>query len=112
MLRHRGLSLGRFVKAIPPDLLERYVARLARSTPQDGNLPQGWELLNGNALTHFLNTNENAEVAGIILEDFQRCGTGPHPNSARDLRAYGSFLARRTGEHNELPTSPRGCPGL
>lgn len=72
MLKHGGLSLARFVEAIPPDLLNEYVGRLAQSAPPNATLPGGWQLLNAPALSLYLNVPENAEVAAIILEDFQR----------------------------------------
>jgi hypothetical protein len=72
MLKRGGLSLARFVEAIPPELLDEYVGRLARSAPPDSKLPRGWEVLNAEALSLYLSAPENAEVAGIIREDFRR----------------------------------------
>lgn len=72
MPRHRGLSLDRFVRAVPPDLLERYTERVSEQAVSATPVPSGWQLLNPQALALFLNASENAEVAGVILDDFQR----------------------------------------
>lgn len=67
MPKHRGLTLRKFVHAIPGELFERYFAAL-----QWENQPSGWAFLNHQAMEEFLDRPENAQVRGIILEDFRR----------------------------------------
>lgn len=67
MARHRTLALHKFVSAISPDVVQRYMERI----PTDRR-PDAWATLNGDALDHFLSQPENADVAAPILEDFRR----------------------------------------
>jgi hypothetical protein len=64
---HRGLSLKKFVKAIPWDLFERYFDQL-----QVDPKPSGWAFINAGAMEAFLIDPENAEASGAILGDFRR----------------------------------------
>jgi hypothetical protein len=67
MPKHRGLTLKKFVRAIPWDLFERYFAALEWE-----DQPSGWVFLNHEAMEEFLKRPDNAQAGGVILEDF-RC---------------------------------------
>ncbi len=67
MPKHRGLTLKKFVHAIPWDLFQRYFAGLEWDTQ-----PSGWVFLNHEAMEEFLKRPENAQASGVILEDFRR----------------------------------------
>jgi len=66
MPKHHGLSLKRFIFAIPWNLFERYFSQLE---PQAR--PSAWAFLNPLVLEEFLNDPHN-EAAPAIFEDFQR----------------------------------------
>jgi hypothetical protein len=72
---HRGLTLKKFIHAIPPHLFERYLDQL-----QTEGKPSGWALLHHKTLAAFLDDPQNAGVSPVILEDFHRindlCGHG------------------------------------
>lgn len=67
MPTHRSLNFETFVSAISPDLLERYLGHFAWESK-----PQGWPILNADALQEFLDRPKNAEFRGVALEEF-RC---------------------------------------
>jgi len=67
MPKHRGLTLKKFVHAIPWELFQRYFAALEWDTQ-----PTGWVFINSDAMEEFLNRPENAQAKGVILEDFRR----------------------------------------
>ncbi len=67
MPTHRNLNLKTFLSAISPDLLERYLGHFDWERK-----PQGWEVLNADALQEFLDRPENAEFRGVVLEEFRR----------------------------------------
>lgn len=67
MTKHRSLEFDSFVHLVSPDVLERYFNSLNAD-----NTPAGWATLNDDALDHFLNLPENAELAGMIRDDFRK----------------------------------------
>jgi len=89
MPNHRGLTLKKFVHAIPWDLFDRYFDQLKVETR-----PSGWAFINADAMEAFLNAPENAEASAIILEDFRRIN---------DICAQGMNLVVRAYNRLELP---------
>lgn len=67
MPKHRGLTLKKFVSAIPWDLFQRYFASL-----EWDNQPSHWVFLNHEAMEEFLKRPENAQADALVLEDFRR----------------------------------------
>ena len=67
MPKHRGLSLKRFVFAVPWDFFERYFQQLKPDAR-----PNAWAFLNPDVLEDFLSDPANAEASPAILEDFHR----------------------------------------
>jgi hypothetical protein len=94
MPKHRGLTLKKFVHAIPWDLFERYFAALEWE-----NQPSGWVFLNHRAMEEFLERPENAQVRGIILEDFRRIN---------DICEQGMNLVVRAHQKFNLDFDPNG----
>lgn len=86
MPKHRGLTLKTFVRAMPWDLFDRYFQQL-----EVERKPTGWALINADAMKAFLDDSQNAEISGVILEDFRRvndiCGDG----MSLLVRAYDRF---------------------
>jgi hypothetical protein len=67
MPKHLSLDFLAFVKAVSPEVMESYFASLATDAP-----PRGWPAINGAALEEFLSRSENAELDGLIRQDFRR----------------------------------------
>ena len=67
MPTHRNLNLKTFLSAISPDLLERYLGHFTWESK-----PQGWAILNADALQEILDQQENAEFRGVVQEEFRR----------------------------------------
>ena len=83
MPKHRGLSLRKFVFAVPWDLFERYFAQLKPDAK-----PSAWAFLNPEVLEDFLNHPANAEASPTILEDFHRVNDLGGTYFGLLLRAY------------------------
>ena len=100
MSKHRSLSLATFVTAVPEDLFVRYYAQLNIE-----NQPEGWELLNPQAMEAFLNEPENGEAVGGIKEDFKRindiCGRSMDL-VVRAYEKYGLNVSRPEATAQEL----------
>jgi len=86
MPKHRGLTLKKFVHAIPWDLFQRYFAALEWETQ-----PSDWVFLNHEAMEEFLKRPENAQVSGVILEDFRRINDICEQGMNLVVRAYQKF---------------------
>lgn len=67
MTKHRSLEFDSFVQLVSPAVLERYFNSLNAD-----NAPSGWATLNDDALDQFLDLPENAELAGLIRDDFRK----------------------------------------
>jgi hypothetical protein len=65
--KHRGLTLDKLIKLVQWDDVQRYLARLAPEAEGDD-----WAFINADALRAFLDTPENSDAAGIIMEHFYR----------------------------------------
>jgi hypothetical protein len=65
--KHLSLSLEKFIQSISWNHFQQYFDKIKTRLPN-----KGWEFINADAMQHFLDDPENTEVAGIILEDFQR----------------------------------------
>ncbi len=83
MAFHQPLELLTFVKAVPPELLERYFAHF----PWEQK-PEGWAVINGDALMEFLDRLENEEFKGIVIEQFRRMNDICAGGAAILVRAY------------------------
>ncbi len=83
MPRHRGLSLRRFVFAVPWDFFERYFGQL-----KSDSRPNAWAFLNPNVLEDFLSDTANAEASPAILEDFHRMNDLAGTHFGLLIRAY------------------------
>ncbi len=83
MPRHRGLSLKRFVFAVPWNLFERYFAELKSDAR-----PNAWAFLNSDVLEDFLSDPANAEASPAILEDFHRVNDLAGAHFGLLMRAY------------------------
>jgi hypothetical protein len=83
MPRHRGLSLKRFVFAVPWGLFERYFAELKPDAR-----PNAWAFLNPDMLEDFLGDPANAEASPAILEDFHRINDLAGTHLGLLIRAY------------------------
>ena len=83
MPRHRGLSLKRFVFAVPWNLFERYFAELKSDAR-----PNAWAFLNSDVLEDFLSDPANAEASPAILEDFHRVNDLAGTHFGLLMRAY------------------------
>lgn len=67
MSRHYRLAIKRFLTAVPFDLLQRYFTALdVEPRPPD------WLFFSTEGIEDFLQQEENADAATVILEDFQR----------------------------------------
>lgn len=86
MPKHRGLTLKKFVRAIPWDLFERYFAALEWE-----DQPSGWVFLNHEAMEEFLKRPDNAQAGGVILEDFRRINDICEQGMNLLVRAYQRF---------------------
>lgn len=86
MPKHRGLTLKKFVHAIPWDLFQRYFAALEWE-----NQPSHWVFLNHEAMEEFLKRPENAQTSAIILEDFRRINDICEQGMNLVVRAYQKF---------------------
>ncbi len=96
MPKHRGLSLKKFVFAIPWNLFEQYFEQL-----KPGAKPNAWAFLNPDVLEEFLNDPENAEASPVILEDFQRIN---------DLGGMQAGLLIRAYDRYQLPFDQEAAP--
>ncbi len=67
MTKHHRLEFRSFVESVLPETLEAYFNSL-----QVENRPSGWATLNGDALEEFLAQPENAELDGLVRQDFRR----------------------------------------
>jgi hypothetical protein len=98
LAKHRPLQFDTFVKAVPPDLLERYFGSLSADSA-----PSGWASLNGAELEKFLSQPENGELDGLIRQDFRRINDMASKGVAILLSAYERFDVpfdhSRTPEH-------------
>lgn len=99
MLKHRSLTLHKFVTVVSPDVLHRYFERI--NMP---NAPDGWQEMNGDALEAFLARPENAEPESLIRQDFERVNDIAGDGVGMILRAskrFGiAFDEKRTTEEN------------
>ena len=80
MAKHRTLVLRKFVHGISWELFQRYFDKLLPDRE-----PSAWTFLNEDAMEQFLGDPQNAEVNGVIMEDFRRindiAGRGHEPDS-------------------------------
>lgn len=101
MLKHRSLTLHKFVSVVSPDLLERYFKSLNVQ-----NTPTGWETLSGEALEQFLARPENAETESLVRQDLERVNDIAGEGVGIVIRAFGRFGLQfdqeRTTEENAL----------
>lgn len=67
MPKHLSLSLEKFIQVIPWYHFQQYFDKRKTKFPNNG-----WELINAEALQHFLDDPDNAELAATIQEDFQK----------------------------------------
>ncbi|MBI2868493.1 MAG: hypothetical protein HYX96_01550 [Chloroflexi bacterium] len=66
MPKHRTLSLETLINTIDWYILQQYFGRLGNRGPQ------AWDAFNPDAMQFFLDDPKNAEVSGIINDDFQQ----------------------------------------
>ncbi|GEM_PF-5708315 len=67
MPKHRELNFRRFVAAVTPELLTEYVQSL-----EPEKRPEGWTVLNGDVFQKWLDEPDNAELKGLVEQDFRR----------------------------------------
>ena len=98
MPKYKGLSLSRFVASILPETMQAYGERLSQIFSEGPVLPAGWELINGEALQHYMDQPENAEVAAVVRQDFQRVNSIADEGTPTLVRAYQKYGIALPGE--------------
>jgi len=83
---HRTLNFSKFVSAISPEILERYLGHFNWE-----HSPEGWQLMNPDALREFLDQAENGEASAIIEEEFRRINDLCSRGMNLVVRAYKEF---------------------
>ena len=96
MAKHLFLSIDKFITSIPPDYLKHYFETIHKKL-----LNQGWEWINPDAVKYFLADPENADAAGIIMEDFQKIN---------DLGQEGMNFLVQACQKNGVPIQPEETP--
>jgi len=101
MLKHRSLTVHKFVSVVSPDLLQRYFQSLR--VPRK---PAGWEYLNGDALEAWLGQPENADAESLIRQDLERVNDIAGDGIGIILKACTKFdvpyEAGKTSEENAM----------
>lgn len=86
MPRHRSLTLKKFVEAVHYELMERYFTEKFPSSKLPPHI-----IMNIEAVETFIEDPRNAEVKGLIQEDFRRINDICEKGKALLVRAYKYF---------------------
>lgn len=87
MPRHRGLTLHKLVRAINPELLERY---FTEKLPKDTKLPPRFTM-SPQTFEVFMADARNAEAKALLLEDFQKINDICEKAKNHVVKAYRQF---------------------
>ena len=80
---HRSLVTTKFVNAVAPEFIRRYISKLDPQNP-----PTAWEEINGERFDRYLALAENQSVAAVVREDFRRINDVCTDGMPLILRAY------------------------
>lgn len=87
MPRHRSLTLRKLVKAIDPELMERY---FTEKLPANAELPLRF-VMSPKAVDTFMSDPRNAEAKGFVLQDFRKINDICEKGKSYIVRAYKYF---------------------
>lgn len=87
MPQHRSLTLEKLVKAVNPELMERY---FTERLPSKTNLPFRF-IMDWPAIEQFMDDERNAQATALVIEDFSRINDICEKAKNYVVRAYRQF---------------------
>ena len=80
---HRSLTTTKFVNAVSPEFIRRYILTLDALSP-----PSAWAEIIGAVFERYLVAPENVSIAAIVREDFRRINDVCTDGMGLIVRAY------------------------